>query len=436
MLRRDFLVRTGLSLGAGVLGAACKSAAAAKAAVGPDDPQDWERVRAQFALDPSMYEFAGFFLASHPRVVREAIEMHRRGLDANPHAYVSENMGKLEAAVLAAAADYLGVEPTDIALTDSTTMGLGLLYGGLALREGQDIVTTPYDHYSTQTALRLRSERTGVAVRTTQPFKDVHRVTVDEIVESIVCEITPSTRYVVITWVHSCTGLKMPVRRIADALATINAERGPGERIFLCVDGVHGLGIENTTLPDLGCDFFVAGTHKWLFGPRGTGLVWGTPEAWKLANATIPTFDHDAYMAWMRLPGTKPVTPAHAMTPGGFHSFEHRWALPEAFQMHRQIGKPRVEARIHELNLRVKEGLAAMPHVKLHTPMSDELSAGIVCFEVSGMQPDAVVERLAEKRRVNSTVTPYATRYCRLSAGLTTAPGGIEAALAEIAAMG
>jgi hypothetical protein len=28
----------------------------------------------------------------------------------------------------------------------------------------------------------------------------------------------------------------------------------------------------------LGCDAFAAGTHKWLFGPRGTGFVWAKPE--------------------------------------------------------------------------------------------------------------------------------------------------------------
>ena len=37
------------------------------------------------------------------------------------------------------------------------------------------------------------------------------------------------------------------------------------------------------------------------------------------------------------------------MTPGGFHSFEHRWALAEAFAFHRAIGKRRVADRTREL---------------------------------------------------------------------------------------
>jgi selenocysteine lyase/cysteine desulfurase len=90
----------------------------------------WQAVREQFQLSGDFIHLAGFFLASHPAQVRAAIERHRRGLDADPIGYWFEQEEKQEGAVLRAAADYLAVNPTEIALTDSTTMGLGLLYGG------------------------------------------------------------------------------------------------------------------------------------------------------------------------------------------------------------------------------------------------------------------------------------------------------------------
>jgi selenocysteine lyase/cysteine desulfurase len=119
------------------------------------------------------------------------------------------------------------------------------------------------------------------------------------------------------------------------------------------------------------------------------------------------------------------------MTPGGFHSFEHRWALDEAFIFHQTIGKARATQRIHELNQQMKQGLTKMPHVTLHTPMSQDLSAGIVCFEVSGMTPGQVIERLREKRIIGS-VTPYATQYARLAPSLLTSSEDIEQTLVEI----
>ena len=430
--RREFLVRTGLGLGAAALAAARQTMA------GPTpDPQlgDWASVRDQFELTRDEIHLACFFLASHPTPVRDAIERHRRGLDRNTIRYWLENRPQAEADVLTSASEYLGVSPTDIALTDSTTMGLGLLYGSLTLSDGQEILTTYHDHYSTEMSLRHRAKRTGTELRQVLLYRDGADASESEIVESIVRAMTPRTRVVAVTWVHSCTGVKLPLRAIADALTEVNAGRDEGDRALLCVDGVHGLGVDDVTMLDLGCDFFVAGTHKWLFGPRGTGLVWARPEAWPVANTIIPPFYWEAYRIWLRQAPPRELPPGPMMTPGGFHSFEHRWAVNEAFRFHQRIGKARVARRIHELNRQFKEGLAEMPHVKLHTPMSDELSAGIVTFEVDGMEPHVVVERLAERRIVSST-TPYSTTYARLAPSIINTPREIETTLAAVRGLG
>jgi selenocysteine lyase/cysteine desulfurase len=323
------------------------------------------------------------------------------------------------------------VDPSDIALTDSTTMGLGLLYSGLKLRTDQEILTTTHDHYSTENSLRLRAERTGASVRKISLYRDTATKSVTEIVESVTRSITVQTRVLAVTWVHSCTGVKLPIRAIADALKPINATRDEQDRVLLCVDGVHGLGVDGTELPELGCDFFIAGCHKWMFGPRGTGLVWGTPGAWPAATATIPTFDDATYEMWMQVRPQQPVPTGATMSPGGFHSFEHRWALDRAFQFHQTIGKPRVAERIHSLNRQLKEGLAKMPNVKLYTPMTDELSAGIVCFDVNGVRADSVVGQL-RKKKIVASVTPYKTLYTRLAPGLLTSAAEVETTLAAV----
>src|SRR5205814_9384265 len=161
--RRSFLVRTGLALGTGVLAAGCRPRLELVRGEATADLQNWRAVRAEFNLSRDYIHLTGFLLASHPRPVREAIETHRRGLDENPANYLHDHGQRLEADVVGAAAEYLAVDPTEIALTDSTTMGLGLLYGGLKLREGQDLLTTRRGHYSPATALRLRAERTGAS---------------------------------------------------------------------------------------------------------------------------------------------------------------------------------------------------------------------------------------------------------------------------------
>src|SRR5215216_529281 len=131
MDRRGFLVRTGLTFAAGAL-ASLPAARAAPAR----QVEDWEAVRGLFSVSPDYLHFGGLYLASHPAPVQQAIETHRRGLDDNPVDYMQQN-GAREAATLAAAARYLGGSPRDVALTDSTTMGLGLLYTGLDIRPDQ-----------------------------------------------------------------------------------------------------------------------------------------------------------------------------------------------------------------------------------------------------------------------------------------------------------
>jgi isopenicillin-N epimerase len=409
MERRRFLVRTGLALAAAGL-----APAVTPGVEKTQGPVDWNRVRDQFNLSREFVQLAGFFLASHPTPVREAIETHRRGLDDNPLGYIISNIERLEGAVLSAATEYLGARPTDIALTDSTTMGLGLLYGSLKLNPGQEILTTTHDHYSSDESLRYRAERTGATVRRIPLYGDLETVSADEITDSIVRAVTPKTRIVAVTWVHSSTGLKLPIRQIADALARANAGRDEADRALLCVDGVHGLGNQNVTVGDLGCDFLIAGCHKWLFGPRGTGLVWGRETAWRAAHPTIPPMSFEAFRMWEKEIPRRELPMAELMTPGGFHSFEHRWALAEAFRFHLGLGKKPVHERVHALNRQFKEGLAKMPAVTLHTPMADDLSGGIVCFDVAGLKPMAVVERLWASKIV-TTETPYATKYARAS---------------------
>lgn len=428
--RRDFLVRSGMAIGAAVL-AADGRVSKALAGSPPLNLDSWQAVRGQFQLTPDFIHLAGFFLASHPTPVRAAIERHRRGLDADPIGYWFEHEEQQEAAVLRAAAEYLSVDPTEIALTDSTTMGLGLLYGGLTLREGQEVLTTQYDHYSTDTSLRLRAERTGATVRQIPLYHSLKDVSSLELRENLIKNIRPNTRIVAVTWVHSSTGLKLPVQEMARAIHTLNESRTEQDRVIFCVDGVHALGVEDFRLSDLGCDFLVAGTHKWMFGPRGTGLVWGHQRAWPVANAIIPTFNTQAYDIWMGLNQAKDLPKSVYMTPGGFHSFEHRWALDQAFTFHQAIGKARVTQRIYELNQQMKQGLAKMPHVMLHTPMSQDLSSGMVCFEVTGMSPHQVIEQLRQQKIIGS-VTPYATEYARLAPSLLNSSEDIEQALQEI----
>ncbi|ACK72297.1 aminotransferase class V [Gloeothece citriformis PCC 7424] len=382
---------------------------------GKPSSDEWQDIRNDFNLDPNYIHLAGLLLTSHPAPVHQAIEEYQRELNSNPAFYVQDNNYQLQAQVRQAAANYLKTQPNEIALTDSTTMGTALIINGIKIRQDQEMLTSEFDYYSTHQSLRYKAERSGASYREISSYQNIQTVSEEEIVNTLIKSVRPETRLVTATWVHSSTGLKVPIRLIADQLEEINANRDQSDRILFLVDGVHGLGVEDASMADLNCDFFTAGTHKWLFAPRGTGIIWGNPRSLSEVSPTIPTFTQDG--GW-----------GGQMTPGGFKPFEHLWAMTEAFNFHQQIGKSRITERIHSLSQHLKEELAQMSHVTLYTPISDNLSAGIVCFDLDGFSPRQVVQQLRKNNIVAST-TPYNPSHARLTPGIYNTHSEVETTL-------
>lgn len=397
---------------------------------------DWRAVRGLFDLDPKLIPMSSFFLASHPRPVREAIESWRRRIDANPLC-VEEALlfpGDDWRRVKGGLAAYAGAAATELAWVPNTTSGLALVYNGLGLNPGDEVLTTEHDHYSHHQAIALAAAKQGSQVRKVALHDGAAKASADEMVDRLRRAVSPATRAIGLTWVHSSTGLKLPIAAMAAAVAAINAGRPAPQRAVLIVDGVHGFGVEDVDAAALGADFFVAGTHKWILGPRGTGLVVGKPDAWPRLRPTIPSFESlecwEAYFRGQPLPATH----ADYVTPGGFVPFEHLLAIDSALEIHRTLGRARIAARIRELNTRLRQELATMPGVTLHTPLDAALAGGIVCFEVAGLRPAEVAHRL-RGRGIVATESPYAVSYARVAAGIMVQPEEIETTLREIRAL-
>jgi selenocysteine lyase/cysteine desulfurase len=121
------------------------------------------------------------------------------------------------------------------------------------------------------------------------------------------------------------------------------------------------------------------------------------------------------------------------MTPGGYHSFEHRWALSEGFAFQQRIGRSAAVQRTVEQASRLKEGLAGTG-VTVVTPTDPEVSAGIVCVDVPGTMPANAVATLREQGIVASA-TPYSTSYLRLGPSIVTTPEQVYAAVEAVATL-
>lgn len=416
--RRTFLKQAGLLAAAMPLGnLALASAQAARPPA--TSTSTWSQLRQLFDLDPDYIHLSNFLITSHPRPVREAIEKYRAVLDRNPALamdYDTEYTWQREAQVRDSVGRYLQIKPSQIALTGSTTEGLAMLYGGIQVSSGQEILTTVHEHYSARNALKYRTQREGTQVRTIELFKSAHLMSADEVLGNIDRSIRPNTRVLGMTWVQSGSGVKLPIGEIGKLVDHHNRNRDERDRILYCVDGVHGLGVEDITFADLNCDFFVAGTHKWMFGPRGTGIFCSRSEKLKHLTPMVATFSENKDFAT-------------TMTPGGYHSFEHRWAVDQAFELHLKLGKANIQSRIHQLNSYLKQRLQEHPGIELVTPLSPEHSAGFTFFRGKDLDTDATAAWLIKNRVLVDAVHRDAGPVVRMAPGLLNSTEDIDRAM-------
>jgi selenocysteine lyase/cysteine desulfurase len=157
---------------------------------------------------------------------------------------------ELGEALRAAYAARLGCAPVDLALTTSTTDGVGRALLALDLRAGEEIVTSDEEHPGVLGPLVAQRAR-GVDVRIAS-WADVADA------------VGPRTRLVVCSHVSWRSGALAP--------ATLTQLEVP-----VLLDGAQGVGAVPTDVVALGADLYAAAGQKWLCGPEGTGMLYVSP---------------------------------------------------------------------------------------------------------------------------------------------------------------
>ena len=406
--RREVLARAGLAAGALALGARLRPGRGC--AESPRLGLGAVAVRARSRADPPHLVPARDAPASGAGRDRGA----RQRLDANPVEYLHGPGDQLSAA-REAAGRFLGAAPSEVALTDSTTMGLGLLYTRLALGADDEVVTTEHDFYATHEspAFRragaarqaLRRRPPGLRGRDREPHPACgHRAD------------APGRA----AWVHSSTGVRLPLRSIAQALP---------DRVLVWSTAPR-LGARAETVRDLGCD----ASSRLPNGSTGRedGVLWAKSACAGHAadDPVLRRVEHGAWVAGGVPAASRMDRPSR---PAG-SSRSSTGGPPRGVRLPPGDRPGARRGRIRGLSSRLKAALVEVRGVRLRTPQSPGLSAGLVCFEVAGRDPTEVVSRLAS-RGIVASVTPYATRYVRLGPGIVNTPEHVDAAVRAIAAL-
>ena len=166
------------------------------------------------------------------------------------------------------AASFVGCDLDEIMITKSTTDGMNAIAQGLRLQEGDRIITTNQEHDGGLNGWNYFAKYYGVIIDTIRiPFDENDPV---KLLERINVAITARTKLISISHVFSSTGLRLPVAEISKLARSKN--------ILCIVDGAQAAGAIKVNVKELGCHAYATSGHKWLMGPKGTGLLYISKE--------------------------------------------------------------------------------------------------------------------------------------------------------------
>lgn len=192
------------------------------------------------------------------RPVREALEAR---IEARQDAAINDypSFQKLVEQTRDRAARLLGTEAGRIGFVPSTSYGLNLAAAGLDWEPG-DRIAVPGCEFPANVFPFKRLEDRGVEVDLIPHESGCFTP------EDVRKTLRPRTRLCSVSWVQFLSGFR------AD-LAEIGALCRERDVLFV-VDAIQGLGALEIDVETAGIDVLAAGTHKWLMGTQGLGLLY------------------------------------------------------------------------------------------------------------------------------------------------------------------
>ena len=387
--RRNFLSMVGKGVGLAALSsatvaslledlhAATKSVEHLTPAEAAMNEDYWFEIQRSFSITRGITNLNNGGVSPSPRIVTEALCRYiwqQEDVTAYTMWSILEPQSET---VRTGLADIFGCDREEIAITRNASESLEIILMGMDLKSGDEVLTTTQDYPRMLTTLRQREQREGLVLKMIKV--PVAPQNLDEITAQFEKFITPKTRVILISHVINLTGQIMPVKSICDLAKSKGIE--------VIVDGAHSFAHFAFKQADLGCDYFGTSLHKWLFAPKGTGLLyvkrdkieklWPLMAADKSEKTDIRKFEEI---------GTHPAAP--------------RLAIGEAILFHNGLGAKRKEERLRYLSRYWMTRLKDLPNVRFHTSWEPNQSCGIANVEITDVDTGALSTYLMDRHKI------------------------------------
>ncbi|HHS13961.1 MAG TPA: aminotransferase class V-fold PLP-dependent enzyme [bacterium] len=330
-----------------------------------DDPRFWALVRKQFAF-PEGYTYLNTGgIGPLPAMVRQCVKtaMDRAEIRPKPGHDMDTWLQIKEKA-----ARIFDCEADSLALTGTATEGINIIINGLPLKREDEIITSSHEHPALNIALLNRMQRDGIVIQTFEP--DLNEGLKQ--IESIGRLLSRRTRLVFISHVTCTTGQCFPIREIANLVHRHGA--------WLALDGAQSVGALPVSMQDIDADFYAVSGHKWLLGPRRTGILYVRPALLDtLRPVTVGAYSDDGYDLQARTLKLHPTARRYEFATQNEALFI---GLGEAMDFIQAISIPRIWEHNRVLSETFYHGLKQIHGIRILSPAEPEFRSSMITFSM------------------------------------------------------
>jgi selenocysteine lyase/cysteine desulfurase len=344
------------------------------------DEDYWANIQQAFSVTRGIINLNNGGVCPSPRMVTEAFVRYTWQQEDATAYTMWQILEPQSETIRTGLAEVFGCDAEEIAITRGASESLETLLMGLDLKSGDEVLTSTQDYGRMLTTLRQREMREGLKLKLIKiPIAPDN---VDEIAAAFERAVTPKTKLILVSHQINLTGQILPVRKVCDMARA----RG----IETIVDGAHSFAQFDFKRDDLGCDYFGTSLHKWIYAPKGTGMLYvrkeKIPKVWPLmASEDRQKNDIRKYEEI------------------GTHSAAMRLAIGEAILFHNAIGGKRKEERLRYLSRYWMNNLKSIPKVGFNTSFDPAQSCAIANFKIDGVDPVALGSYLMSKHKIFTT---------------------------------
>ncbi len=312
---------------------------------------DWEKLRKEewpvlndmVFLDAACVSFAPQRVVN---AVKDFADMTATQEEANSSAHhIAMDDRRTKAYV--EAQKLLNADPEEIALVESTSHGLNIACQGIDLQPGDNIITTNLEFIQVALPWCMTRGEKGFEIRV---CKTADNTFTAKDFEALADE---HTKIIVMSTLEWCNGWASDLTEIGEFCKS--------HGIMFVVDAVQQLGITKIDTKACHIDLLVAGGHKWLNSPYGTGVLYVNKESLGkikqsyagYLNTTVPEGGWGAYWENPAAPSvndwTFPET-ARKYEIGGTCNYTGAIALGETLGLVNELGIENIQERVWEIS--------------------------------------------------------------------------------------